>query len=102
MDETAKDVRLHVTLDDGEHLFLPGETVTLDARKADALIREGYATPLHAAAPVPLPVPVPKKGQKKENHMADGSRTACGSSNEESAQAERDSACMDAPQGDEQ
>ena len=52
MDETTKDVRLHVTLDDGEHLFLPGEAVTLDARKADALIREGYATPLHAAAPV--------------------------------------------------
>lgn len=53
MDETTKDVRLHVTLDDGEHLFLPGEAVTLDARKADALIREGYATPLHAAAPCP-------------------------------------------------
>ena len=51
MDETTKDVRLHVTLDDGEHLFLLGEAVTLDARKADALIREGYATPLHAAAP---------------------------------------------------
>ena len=44
MGETTKDVRLHVTLDDGEHLFLPGEAVTLDARKADALIREGYAT----------------------------------------------------------
>lgn len=63
MDETAKDVRLHVTLDDGEHLFLPGEAVTLDARKADALIREGYATPLHAAAPVPAQAP--KKGQRK-------------------------------------
>ncbi len=100
MDETAKDVRLHVTLDDGEHLFLPGEAVTLDAGKADALIREGYATPLHAAAPVPAQAP--KKGPKKENHMADGSRAACGASNEESAQAERDSACMDAPQGDEQ
>ena len=100
MDETNKDVRLHVTLDDGEHLFLPGEAVTLDARKADALIREGYATPLHAAAPVPAQAP--KKGSKKENHMADGSRTACGASNEESAQAERNSACMDAPQGDEQ
>ena len=47
MGETAKDVRLHVTLDNGEHLFLPGEAVTLDADKADALIREGYATPLH-------------------------------------------------------
>ena len=100
MDETTKDVRLHVTLDDGEHLFLPGEAVTLDARKADALNREGYATPLHAAAPVPAQAP--KKGQKKENHMADGSRAACGASSEESAQAERDSACMGTPQGDEQ
>ena len=80
MDETTKDVRLHVTLDDGEHLFLLGEAVTLDARKADALIREGYATPLHAAAPVPAQAP--KKGQKKENHMADGSRAACGALNE--------------------
>ena len=43
MGETAKDVRLHVTLDNGEHLFLPGEAVTLDADKADALIREGKA-----------------------------------------------------------
>ena len=42
MGETAKDVRLHVTLDNGEHLFLPGEAVTLDADKADALIREGF------------------------------------------------------------
>ena len=41
MDETNKDVRLHVTLDHGEHLYLPGAPVTLDARKADALIREG-------------------------------------------------------------
>ena len=68
--------------------------------EADALIREGYATPLHAAAPVPAQAP--KKGQKKENHMADGSRAACGASSEESAQAERDSACMGTPQGDEQ
>lgn len=100
MGETAKDVRLHVTLDDGEHLFLPGEAVTLDARKADALIREGYATPLHA--PVPTPAQAPKKGQKKEKHMADGSRAACGASSEENAQTERDSACMGTPQGDEQ
>ena len=40
MGETAKDVRLHVTLDDGEHLFLPGEAVTLDAGKADALSQQ--------------------------------------------------------------
>ena len=100
MGETTKDVRLHVTLDDGEHLFLPGETVTLDARKADALIRE--ATPLLAAAPVPTPAQAPKTGSTQENHMADGSRAACGASSEESAQAERDSACMGTPQGDEQ
>ena len=42
MDGATKDVRLHVTLDDGEHLFLPGEAVTLDAGKADALIRAGF------------------------------------------------------------
>ena len=33
---------------------------------------------------------------------ADGSRAACGASSEENAQAERDSACMGTPQGDEQ
>lgn len=103
MGDTAKDVRLHVTLDNGEHLFLPGEAVTLDADKADALIRLGYATPLHVAAPVTAQAQ--KKGQKKENHMANGSRAACDASSEESAQAEFDSSCMDArsrtPLGDE-
>ena len=75
MDETAKDVRLHVTLDDGEHLFHPGEAVTLDARKADALIREGYATPLHAAAPVPAQTQ--KKGQRK-GIVPDENAASCG------------------------
>lgn len=75
MDETTKDVRLHVTLDDGEHLFLPGEAVTLDARKADALIREGYATPLHAAAPVPAQAQ--KRGQRK-GIVPDENAAPCG------------------------
>lgn len=65
MDGVTKDVRLHVTLDDGEHLFLPGEAATLDAGKADALIRLGYATPLYVAAPAPLSAPAPKKRQRK-------------------------------------
>lgn len=65
MDETNKDVRLHVTLDDGEHLFLPGEAVTLDAGKADALIRAGYASPLYVAASTGTAAPSLKKNTKK-------------------------------------
>lgn len=75
MGETAKDVRLHVTLDNGEHLFLPGEAVTLDADKADALIREGYATPLHVTAPVPAQTQ--KKGQRKGT-VPDENAAPCG------------------------
>lgn len=75
MGERAKDVRLHVTLDDGEHLFLPGEAVTLDAGKADALIREGYATPLHVTAPVPAQAQ--KRGQRK-GIVPDENAAPCG------------------------
>ncbi len=65
MGAQTKDVRLSVTLDDGENLLLPGEAVTLDADKADALIRMGYATPLYAGIPADAAASASGKGKRK-------------------------------------
>ena len=69
MDDATKDVRLSVTLDTGDAVFLPGECVSLPTAHADDLISVGFAVPLYAA-PVEGAVPAVKKGRGKNSPEA--------------------------------
>ena len=69
MDGATKDVRLSVTLDTGEAVFLPGECVSLPSAQAEAFSGRGFAVPLYAA-PVEVAVPAVKKGKGKNSPEA--------------------------------
>lgn len=66
MDGATKDVRLSVTLDTGEAVFLPGECVSLPSAQAEAFIGRGFAVPLYAP-PAEAAVPAVKKGRPKSS-----------------------------------
>ena len=69
MDGATKDVRLAVTLDTGEAVFLPGECVSLPSAQAEAFIGRGFAVPLYAP-PAEVAVPAVKKGRPKSSPEA--------------------------------
>lgn len=69
MDGATKDVRLAVTLDTGDAVFLPGECVSLPAAHADDLIGSCFAVPLYAA-PAEAAVSAVKNGRVKSSPEA--------------------------------